>query len=162
MARTPDPADAGKIRVTLRFYRVLAYVTGIFLLLLCAEIVLKYVFGYELELNGANGFLALAPWAPDLPEQMTGTNLSTLVQITHGYVYLTYLVVSYLLVNWMRWPIMRFVLIALGGVVPLLSFFVEHRETKRVKAVLAQMDAQREAVAAAAAAPSSESGTGAE
>jgi hypothetical protein len=37
----------------------------------------------------------------------------------------------------MRWPFSRFVLIALGGVIPTLSFFVEVRVAREVREYLA-------------------------
>lgn len=127
MPRVPESADVPKIRLSLRVYRVLAWITGLFLLLLVVEMVLKYGFGLEFEAGGLNGAIALVP-----TELLAAHNLSVTIQITHGYIYIAYLISAFLLVNWMRWPITRFILIALGGVVPLLSFFVEHRVTRQV------------------------------
>lgn len=147
MARTPEPAHAPRIRGSLRAYRVLAWITGLFLLLLVVEMILKYGAGLEFELGGAHGFVALVPSA-----LLAATNLSVLIQITHGYIYIVYLICAFLLVNWLRWPTLRFVLIALGGVVPLLSFFVEHRVTRQVREVLETLEAA-EPPAATATAP---------
>jgi len=41
----------------------------------------------------------------------------------------------------MRWPFPRFILLALGGVIPLLSFFMETRVARDVKDYLAQREA---------------------
>ena len=71
----------------------------------------------------------------------TGINLSLAAQITHGYFYLAYLVVDFVLVTFLRWPITRFLLIAAGGVVPLLSFFTERRITREVRGYLASREA---------------------
>ena len=136
MPAEPRTSDFPKIRRTLSVYRVLAYATGVMLLILVLEMVLKYLFHVEADLNGANGFLAL------VPEGMhTGVNLSLLAQIAHGYFYLAYLVVDFVLITFLRWPITRFLLIAAGGVVPLLSFFTEHRITREVRDYLASREA---------------------
>jgi integral membrane protein len=137
MPLEPRPADLPKIPGALRFYKVASIITGVLLLLLCAEMLIKYVFGYEIELGGAYGFLALVP---------TGTaaavNLSTGILIAHGWFYVLYLFSDFRLWSLMRWPFSKFVLIALGGVIPTLSFFVEVRIVREVKAYLAGRGAQ--------------------
>ena len=77
-------------------------------------------------------------------------NVSLIIQIMHGYFYLAYLVSDFLLTTYMRWPIMRFVLIAAGGVVPLLSFFVERRVHREVTEYLRMRVARLDAPAASA------------
>jgi integral membrane protein len=137
MPTEPRITDFPRIRATLAVYRVLAYATGIMLLVLVAEIVLKYGFGLEADLGGAGGFLALVP-----VDAHTGFNASLGAQITHGYFYLAYLISDFVLVTFLRWPITRFLLIAAGGVVPFLSFFTEHRITREVKDYLAAREAR--------------------
>src|SRR5690606_20804578 len=61
MVLAPRPETFPQIRSSLRFYQITAYITGIMLLLLCLEMLLKYAFGLEIELGGAFGFLALVP-----------------------------------------------------------------------------------------------------
>ncbi len=123
----PRKADIPRARRAIRFYSVFAYVTGIMLLLLCVEMVVKYGLGYELELGGRHGFLEFVPWNPVTGVSLvTGVNLSTGVLIAHGWLYVVYLVAVFQLWSIMRWPFLRFVLLALGGVVPFLSFIVEH------------------------------------
>jgi integral membrane protein len=136
MPAEPRITDFPRIRRTLAIYRVLAYVTGVMLLILVVEMVVKYGFGLEADLGGSNGLLALVP-----VEGHTGINLSLAAQITHGYFYLAYLVVDFVLVTFLRWPITRFLLIAAGGVVPLLSFFTEHRIRREVSGYLASREA---------------------
>jgi len=130
MSREPRISDFPKIRASLTAYRVLAYATGVFLLILVVEIVLKYIFHLELQ-GGGGAFLSFVPAGTIDTEY--AVNASLIIQITHGYLYLAYLVSDFLLVTFMRWPITRFVVIAAGGVVPLLSFFVEHRVQREVK-----------------------------
>lgn len=123
-----------KIRKALSVYRVLAWITGLFLLLLVVEMVLKYGYSMEFTTGYNDQLIALVPSA--VIEGSGLTNLSVIIQITHGYIYIAYLISAFLLVNWVRWPIMKFILIALGGVVPLLSFFVEHRVHRQVNELL--------------------------
>lgn len=87
-------------------YRVMAYVTGSFLLLLTLEIVLKYGF------NG--GESVLGGW----------------IAITHGWIYVIYLVSVVDLWSSLRWPIGRLVVLVLAGVVPALSFVAERKVTR--------------------------------
>jgi integral membrane protein len=132
MPLAPKPADIPRIPGALRLYKVASVITGVFLLLLCAEMLAKYVLGYELELGGAFGFLAMVP-----RDSVTAVNLSTGILIAHGWFYVLYLFADFRLWSLMRWPFSRFILIALGGVVPTLSFFVEVRVAREVKAFLA-------------------------
>lgn len=134
----PIPSVRPKISKALNVYRVLAWITGMFLLLLVVEMILKYGFSLEFTLNYNDQFISLIPSA--VLQDSGLVNLSVVIQITHGYIYIAYLISAFLLVNWIRWPIRKFVLIALGGVVPLLSFFVEHRVNLQVKDILARAE----------------------
>lgn len=145
MPLAPKLDDFPKIRGALRFYQVFAYVTGIMLLLLCAEMLAKYVFGYELWAFGNNGVIAFVPWSEEGvvgSQPPTGLNLSTGILVAHGWLYVVYLFSDFRLWSLMRWPFIKFVMIALGGVVPFLSFFVEMRVTKQVKTYLAGREAE--------------------
>lgn len=136
MPRAPRISDFPRIRTALEVYRLLAYATGTFLLILVAEIVLKYILRVEVELGGVGGLLALVPAG-----NVQAVNLSLIVQITHGYLYLVYLIADFVLITFLRWPITRFLLIAAGGVVPLLSFFTERRISREVRGYLAEREA---------------------
>ena len=128
----PRPADVPRIRTVLKVYRVSAIVTGVFLLLLCAMMVLRYGFGVDIELGGPFGFLALTP-----REQITGVDLSTAILIVHGWLYVVYLGCDFLLWRLLRFSFGRFLFIALGGIVPFLSFFFEFRVPAYVQSRLA-------------------------
>lgn len=52
----------------------------------------------------------------------------------HGWVYFAYLLVTADLAVKVRWPLLRTVGTLIAGTVPLLSFFVEHVNAKKVKA----------------------------
>ncbi len=51
----------------------------------------------------------------------------------HGFAYMAYLVVVYLLSSAARWSWRRTIAVMLAGTVPLLSFWVEHRVTAQVR-----------------------------
>jgi len=122
------PVDVPRIRKVLAVYRVSAIITGVFLLLLCLMMVFRYVLGVDIELGGPFGFLALQP-----RELITAVNLSTAILITHGWLYVLYLGCDFLLWRMTRWSFGRFLFIALGGIVPLLSFFLEFRVPRWVR-----------------------------
>jgi integral membrane protein len=130
-----------QIRAALKFYKVLAYLTGAMLLLLCAELIARYAFGQYLFAGGTNattgqpfglGFADAEPHGV-----IGGVNLSVAVLIVHGWMYVVYLISNFRLWALMRWSFLKLILLALGGVVPFLSFFVEKRFHADVEAELA-------------------------
>lgn len=140
-----------QIRGALTFYKICAWLTGILLLLLVAEMVLKYGFNLELFAGGTRVGLedASAAGATNVlgfhpaGEIVDGINISLLILIVHGWMYVVYLLASFRLWSLMRWNGMRLLLMAGGGVVPFLSFIVEkqiHRQT------VAEVQAHPEAV----------------
>ncbi|MBK4348336.1 DUF3817 domain-containing protein [Lacisediminihabitans changchengi] len=144
MAITPKLSDVPRIRTALKLYKVSAYVTGILLLLLVLEVILKYTgIHREIYLGSSQGFIALVPWNPiDIHNTVSGINLSTGILIAHGWLYVVYLFMDFRLWSLMRWPFTRFVAIALGGVVPFLSFIVEHFVSRRAVTELAELEAR--------------------
>jgi integral membrane protein len=128
------------MKSALKFYRVTSYVTGTFLLLLCLEMLVRYAFGHDLILGGTHGFLALEARGEDGSGLVGvgGLNVSTGILIVHGWLYVAYLFGDYRMWTLYRWSFTRFVIIALGGVIPLLSFFTERHFTK---VALAQLTA---------------------
>jgi integral membrane protein len=131
MALKPKLSNLPRIRSALRLYRVTSIVTGAFLLLLVLMMVFRYGFGVDIELNGPEGFLALTP-----KDLIIGINLSTIILIVHGWFYVVYLYSDFRLWSLMRWTFPRFILIALGGVIPFLSFIVERRVHRQTVAEL--------------------------
>jgi integral membrane protein len=91
----------------LRF-RVLAWVVGTLLLLLTLGVVLRYGF--------------------DRP------TLSRTVSPVHGLLYIVYLVAMADLGRRVGWPVKRMAVLALAGVVPLLSFVAERGVTRELRA----------------------------
>ena len=112
MTQTPDrPAGAAapeKIRPALTAYRVLAWATGIWLIALCYEIVVKYVVQVE--------------------------NPPSWIGVVHGWVYFVYLLCTANLAVKVRWPIAKTIGVLLAGTVPLLGIIVEHIQTGNLRA----------------------------
>lgn len=101
---------AGKDFVTkaagsLQRYRVMAWVTGVMLLVTFAEWYVK---------DGLHAVPGGWDWVYLIPQ-------------VHGFVYIVYLIVTFDLWSTMRWRWGRLVTMALGGVVPFMSFVVERR-----------------------------------
>jgi hypothetical protein len=63
-------------------------------------------------------------------------NLSTGILMVHGWFYVVYLFSDFRLWSLMRWPFTRFILIALGGIIPFLSFILEARIGREVRTYL--------------------------
>lgn len=136
MPLEPKLADLPRVRGALKFYQVASVITGVMLLLLCAEMILKYAFHLELYAFGDQGFLAFTPvleTANGLESTGTGVNLSTGILIAHGWFYVVYLFADFRLWSLMRWPFLRFVFIAMGGIIPFLSFFLEVKVARDVR-----------------------------
>jgi len=130
----PRPEDAPKIRRTIAVYKVSSIITGTFLLLLVVMMVTRYGFGVDIELNPVYG-LQLTP-----KELITGVNLSTAILIAHGWLYVLYLGTDFVLWRQIRWSFGKFLFIALGGIIPLLSFFLERRVPRDALAAIAPLE----------------------
>ena len=130
----PRPEDAPKIRRTIAVYKVSSIITGTFLLLLVVMMVTRYGFGVDIELNPVYG-LQLTP-----KELITGVNLSTAILIAHGWLYVLYLGTDFVLWRQIRWSFGTFLFIALGGIIPLLSFFLERRVPRDALAAIAPLE----------------------
>lgn len=152
MPPAPKLASFPAIRGALRFYQVCSVITGTFLLLLIAEMIVKYVFGYELFVGGSGGLLYFSPLTFDGKSSGNGLNVSLSILIVHGWFYVVYLISCFRVWSLMRWPLWRLLLLAAGGVVPLLSFIMEAIVARDVKRYLAT----REEAAASAAVPAPE------
>jgi integral membrane protein len=129
---------------TLRLYKIAANVTGYFLLLITVLYVIRLTTETDLWLAGPHGFLTFEHFTLDangfkvgFPE--TGLNLTSSILIVHGWVYVFYLYTDFRLWSLLQWSLGRFLLIAAGGVVPLLSFVAERRFQKIAAAELEKM-----------------------
>jgi integral membrane protein len=108
-------------RTVLIRYRVMAYVTGVLLVLLTAGCIAKYV----LDIAGATGFV-------------------TAIGIAHGWLYVVYLVFAFDLGSKAKLPLGRLAWVLLAGTVPTAAFFVERWITRTVEPQLS--DSAREPV----------------
>lgn len=145
----PKRHDVPRIRKALRVYMVTSIVTGVMLLMLCAVMVMKYAFGVELFINTPHGAWHFYPTVPLGHEEeyiREGFNLFKAILIAHGWFYVVYLISNFMLWSPMRWPFWRFLVLASGGIVPLLSFFLEGRTAKRVNETLAQLESAAPAI----------------
>lgn len=93
----------------LTFFRVMAFIVGVALLVLTLHMGLRYGFDNHL----------LDWWA-----------------MPHGFLYMIYLVAVFLLGFELRWGLGTIVGVMLAGCVPFLSFWVERRMTNRARAQL--------------------------
>jgi len=131
----PDITDVQGARSRLTFFKVMAFVVGVGLLVLVAEMVFQYVLGW----NGRGGNHAnpLAWW----PQP-------------HGFVYMVYLVSAALLGFKVGWTLPKMVLVMLAGCVPFLSFWVERKVAREIEGRLAAQTATGAPGAAASGATS--------
>jgi len=107
------------VNSSLTFYRVMAWIVGVLLIVLVLVAVPVKYFGHN-------------------------DTLVAIVGPAHGFLYMAYLVsvVNLALRSaWMHdgWGWVRTLLVALAGTIPFLSFVAEHLVTKNVTAEMAQL-----------------------
>ena len=142
----PVPSQVPQIRSALKFFKISSYVTGIFLLLLMITWGIRRLpfLGYDLWLFGPNGALSLESYGVDgegLPA--VGVNLTVWILIIHGWLYVVYLIADFRVWTLLRWPFTRFLFIALGGIVPFLSFYTEARFQQVGRTQLAELEGRK-------------------
>ena len=136
-----NPQEA-TLRGALKYFKITSYITGIFLVLIMILWGIRLAIQADVWLAGPDGFAYLAYYSLDaagekvgFPE--TGINLTSISLIIHGWLYVAYLFGDFRMWTLYRWSFMRFLVIALGGVVPLLSFFTERYFSKVAERQLA-------------------------
>ena len=113
------------MKTALLRYRVMANVVGVLLIvLILVGVPLKY-----LTQDGTS-------------PQLVGEWITQNLGIAHGWLYMIFLVMAFLLSRKARWSIGFTLVTLLCGTVPVLSFWAEHRATAAVRA---QLDAGRDA-----------------
>jgi integral membrane protein len=107
--------EVARLRLNVTLYRVMAYVTGVILIVLCTLAVLQI-------------------WTNDAAAvNAVGT--------VHGFLYIIYLVVSYPLTRRLRLATWPTVAVLLAGTVPIMTFIVEYRIRRRyIEPALAAAD----------------------
>ncbi|WP_069815192.1 DUF3817 domain-containing protein [Streptomyces sp. TP-A0874] len=93
-------------------YRVMAYVTAVMLLLLCACMVFKYGFG-------------------------KGEDLTFAVSQAHGLLYIIYLVFAFDLGSKAKWGFGKLLWVLLSGTLPTAAFFVERKIVRELEPLFA-------------------------
>ncbi len=142
----PAASQIEQVKKVLKLFTVSSYITGIFLLLLMITWGIRRLpfLGYDLWLLGPNGFITFEQYGVEgegLPD--VGVNLTVAILIVHGWLYVLYLFADFRLWTLMRWSFFRFLIIAAGGVVPLLSFFTESYYAKLARKQLSEIEGQK-------------------
>ncbi|MEV5886776.1 DUF3817 domain-containing protein [Streptomyces sp. NPDC052020] len=96
-------------------YRVMAYVTGVLLVLLCLGMIAKYA----LQMDGADGF-------------------TRVVAIAHGWLYVVYLIFAFDLGAKAKWKVGKQLWVLIAGTIPTAAFFVERRISQELETRSAQ------------------------
>ncbi|MBH5337063.1 DUF3817 domain-containing protein [Streptomyces pactum] len=92
-------------------YRVMAYVTAVMLLVLCACMVFKY--GFD-----------------------TGEDATLVVSQIHGVLYIIYLVFAFDLGSKAKWPFGKLLWVLVSGTIPTAAFFVERKVARDVEPLI--------------------------
>ena len=87
-------------------YRVMAYITGVLIIVVCFV-------GIPLQVAAHNTFIV--------------NDIGTL----HGFLYIVYIIVAYILAQKLKMKIWPTVLLLLAGTVPIMTFFVERWMMRR-------------------------------
>lgn len=102
------PERKRRVRRALLFFSIAAWVTGVMLLALCTRMVCQYLIGMDIP-----------GWA-------------TKIAAVHGYCYMVFVICTLNLGVKARWQPRTWIITALCGVVPFLSFFVEYYRRREV------------------------------
>ncbi|WP_446665205.1 DUF3817 domain-containing protein [Flexivirga sp. B27] len=101
--------DLDKVVTALKFFRIMAVIAGVALLILCVELILHYGFDNE----------ALAWWSP-----------------IHGVLFMAFMASVFNLGTKLRWTAVRMVGYICTAFVPVLSFWLERKVNTGVSALL--------------------------
>jgi integral membrane protein len=110
------PERKRRVRGALTRYSVMAYITGVMLLLLCVEMIIKYI-GYPIILDRP---------AADAPSWFF------VIAAVHGWIFIIYCLTCLDLGVKARWVPAKWVTTTLAGVIPVLSFILERRRRNEV------------------------------
>lgn len=118
-----------KRRVSFALYRVLAYVTGVFLLgLVFVAMPARYLVGEDSMFGLLHAPQGWEHWfGPDTP-------LVMYITLPHGYMYMAYVLVVIWVALDRRWGAGRTLGVALSGTIPILGFVIERRTVKKEQA----------------------------
>ena len=94
------------MRAAATRYRVMAYITGVLIIVVCFV-------GIPLQFAAHNTFIS--------------NDVGTL----HGFLYMVYVVVAYILAQKLKMKLWPTILLLLAGTIPVLTFYVERRMTRQ-------------------------------
>lgn len=117
------PGTFEAVKPLLNAYRVLATVVGLSIItLVLVGVPLKYVHSI---------------WPSVLPEGSTGwsigSNINLYLGTAHGFIYMVFVLVAFMLALRARWPIGFTIVTLLCGTIPFLSFWAEFRAIRKVR-----------------------------
>lgn len=104
------------MKSALTRYRVMATIVGVLLIILI-------LIGVPLKYLAADGSGA----------QELGEWITTYLGVAHGWLYMIFLVTAFLLSRRERWELSFTLVTLVCGTIPVLSFWAEHRATRRVR-----------------------------
>jgi integral membrane protein len=93
--------EVARVRLNVTLYRVMAYVTGVILIVLCLFAIAQAFTNDEAIVNA--------------------------IGTVHGLLYIVYLIVSYPLTRRLRLPLWPTIAVLLAGTIPVMTFIVEAR-----------------------------------
>jgi len=112
-----------------KFYRVMATLVGVLLIVLClVGVPLKYMWWVSEQLNFNPG-----PFLQGEPLQRLGEHITLYLGITHGYLYMVFLLSAFLLSRLAKWTMPYTLVTLVCGTVPILSFWAERRASNDVR-----------------------------
>jgi len=112
-----------ELRRPLAAYRFMATVVGVLLIVLVL---------IGLPLNEAH--LVNEAWFPEgTTAQQVGDDISKYLGVAHGWLYMIFLFVAFVLSRRARWDLRFTIVTLLCGTVPILSFWAERRATRHVR-----------------------------
>ena len=116
----------------LTAYRVMATIVGVLLVVLC-------LIGVPLaNFDGSpmwGVFDSTPTWVtPGSDAQQVGELITTYLGVAHGWLYMIFLFSAFLLWRRARWDFPFTLVTLVCGTIPLVSFWAEHRATRRVRA----------------------------
>jgi integral membrane protein len=116
------------VKTVLTWYRVLATVVGI-------SIILLIVVGLPL-----NNLHDVSPgiFPVGSTGQQLGDDISKYLGTAHGFIYMGFLFVAFVLSRMARWSITFTLVTLLCGTIPFLSFWAEFRAVRQVEGLLAE------------------------
>jgi len=124
------------VRNALRWYKILATVVGISIIVLVVIAV---------PLNHAHQLVpGLFPAGSS--GQVLGQTISAVLGTAHGFIYMGFLLVAFWLSRLARWPIAFTAVTLVCGTIPFVSFWAERRAIRRVQA---EIDARSSAAVGA-------------